>query len=92
MREVLKITFSTEPEQNTISEGFWGGFGYLLGPFGFTLVAKWGSRGASLRGRNYDGKKGREEVGGNWQQWAKSSIESCLWSALAALAALISMI
>ena len=68
MGAVLEITFSTETEKNTISNRFWCGFGYLLGPFGVILVAKWGSRGASLRGRNFDGKKGREEVGGNWQQ------------------------
>ena len=70
MREVLKTTFSTETGKNTISERFWCGFGYLLGSFGVTLVAKWGSRGASLRGRNFDGKKGCEEVGRTWRQLA----------------------
>ena len=70
MRGVLKTTFSTETEKNTISERLWCGFGYLLGPFEVILVAEWGSRGASFRGRNFGGKRGQEGVGSTWQDLA----------------------
>ena len=71
MRGVLKTTFWTEAEQNTFSERFWSGFGYLLDPFGFILVGKWGSRGASFRGRNFDGEKDQAEAGGNERHLAE---------------------
>ena len=74
MRGVLKTTFSTETEENTSSERFWCGFGYLLGSFGFTLVAKWGSRDVFLEVEILIAKKVKRNlaaIGSNWQDLAE---------------------
>ena len=64
IRGVLKTTFSTETGKHTISERFWCGFGYLLGLFGVTLVAKWDSGDVFLEVEILMAKKVKTELPG----------------------------
>ena len=73
MGGVLKNTFATEIEKTRFRSDFGVVLGTFWGLFGVILVAKWGFRGTSLRGRNFDGKKGQEGVGGRWRQLAAIS-------------------